>query len=199
MENKKVAVYLRVSTEGEKNGREQTTESQRIDIESYLNIKGISNFEVYEDLGISGRKRERPQLNKMLSDCKKGKISMVIVYKLDRLARSLDNLLEIVTLLQEQNVEFISIKDSIDMSTATGRLLFQVLGAFAEFEASVCRERVNSGLANARAKGVTLGRPKKNGHAVVNKLKAEGNSVIEIASLTGLSRQSVYRTLNREN
>ena len=195
----KTAIYLRVSTEGLKDGKEQSTDSQRLDIENYLKAKGISNFVIYEDKGISGKKRDRPELNKMIKDCKNCKISMVVVYKLDRLARSLSHLLEIITLFQELGVEFVSVKDSIDMSTATGRLLFHVLASFAEFEAATIRERVMSGLANARSKGVKLGRPFKNGHSVVGKLKNEGKSVVEIAAQTGLSRQSVYRTLNKES
>ena len=191
----KTAVYVRVSTEGEKNGREQTTESQRIDIGAYLNAKGIHDFEVYEDLGISGRKKDRPKLNKMLADCKSGKISMVVVYKLDRLARSLSNLLEMVTLFQELSIEFVSVKDSLDMSTATGRLMFQILGAFSEFEAATIKERVLSGLASAKAKGVVLGRPLKSGHNVVKKLRDQGKTVKEISEITELSKKTVYRAL----
>jgi DNA invertase Pin-like site-specific DNA recombinase len=96
-------------------------------------------------------------------------------------------------------VEFVALKDGIDLSNATGRLMMQILGAFAEFEANVIRERVNSGIAAARAKGIKLGRPMKSGHSVVGKLRGEGRSVIEIAGITGLSRQSVYRSLNKES
>lgn len=196
--NKQVAIYLRVSTEGAKNGREQTTDSQRLEIENYLKAKGITEFQIYEDKGISGRKRDRPQLNKMIADCKKGDIKTVIVYKLDRLARSLADLLEIITLFQKLKVEFVSVKDFIDMSTASGRLLFMVLGAVAQFECDTIRERVLSGLANAKSKGIKLGRPFKKGHSVVKKMKDEGKSVREIAEHTGLSVKTVYRSLNKE-
>ncbi len=195
---KQVAVYLRVSTEGSKDGRIQSTEMQKLEIESYLKAKGIIDFQIYEDKGISGTKRDRPSLNKLLTDCKNGKVSKVIVYKLDRLARSLSDLLQMVTLFQDSEVEFISVKDSIDMSTATGRLLFQILGSFAEFEAAVIKERVQSGIANAKSKGIQLGRPFKKGHSVVKKLKNEGKSVSEIATHTGLSRTTVYRSLKSE-
>jgi DNA invertase Pin-like site-specific DNA recombinase len=194
---KTVAVYLRVSTEGIKSGREQTTESQKHDIDTYLKAKGITEFVVYEDLGISGKKRDRPQLNKMLNDCKMGKISTVVVFKLDRLARSLANLLEIVTIFQESEVEFVSVKDSIDMSTASGRLLFMVLGAVAEFECATIRERVMSGLAAAKSKGIKLGRPFKTGHQVAVDMRANGASVAEIEEHTGLSRKTIYRTLSK--
>lgn len=192
---KNIGVYLRVSTDGLKDGREQTTESQRLDIEAYLKSKGISQFQVYEDKGISGKKRDRPELNRMLRDCKAGKLSMVVIYRLDRLARSLSHLLELVTLFQELKIDFVSVKESLDMTCASGRLLFQILGAFGEFEASTIRERVMSGIANARSKGIRLGRPEKSGHNVVQKLRNEGKTVREIASHTGLSVKTVYRSL----
>jgi DNA invertase Pin-like site-specific DNA recombinase len=107
--------------------------------------------------------------------------------------------LELVTAFQELNIEFVSVKDSIDMATASGRLLFSILGAFAEFEAAVIKERVLSGLANAKSKGVKLGRPFKKGHSVVAKLRSEGRTVQEIAEHTGLSRPTVYRALTKEN
>jgi DNA invertase Pin-like site-specific DNA recombinase len=192
---KSIGVYLRVSTEGTKNGHTQTTESQHLDIQNYLKSKGISDFTVYEDVGISGRKKDRPALNRLLKDCKDNKISMVVCYKLDRLFRSLKDLMETVAFFQELGVEFVSVKDSIDMSCASGRLLFQILGSFAEFEAATIRERVISGLANARSKGIKLGPPFKKGHSVVKSLKEEGKTVKEIAEHTGLSRKTVYRAL----
>ncbi len=194
---KKVAIYLRVSTEGVKNNREQSTDMQKLEIETYLKAKGVTEFQVYEDVGISGTKKDRPALKKLIGDCRQGKVSMVVCYKLDRVARSLSNLLELFALFEEFKIDFVSVKDSIDMSTATGRLLFQILGAFAEFEAAVIKERVLSGLANARSKGVKLGRAFKKGHSVVKSLRSEGKSVKEIAEHTGLSSRSVYRTLNK--
>lgn len=196
---KKIAVYLRVSTEGSKDGKIQSTGMQKLEIKSYLQSKGFSEFEIYEDKGISGTKRDRPALNKLLSDCKNGKVSKVIVYKLDRLARSLSDLLQIITLFQNSEVEFISVKDAIDMSTATGRLLFQILGSFAEFEAAVIKERVLSGIANARSKGVKLGPPFKKGHSVVKKMKREGHSVRQISEHTGLSTTTVYQSLKKKD
>jgi DNA invertase Pin-like site-specific DNA recombinase len=194
---KTVGIYVRVSTEGSKNGKEQSTESQRIDIEAYLKSKGVENFEIYEDLGISGKKKDRPALNRLLKDCKGNKISMVVTYRLDRLFRSLRDLLETVALFQELGIDFVSVKDSIDMTCASGRLLFQILGAFGEFEAATIRERVISGIAAARARGVKLGRPFKTGHSVVAKLKSEGKTVKEIAEITNLSKQTVYRSLDK--
>lgn len=198
---KHVAIYLRVSTTGIKNDREQDTAMQLLDIQNYLKMSGdinYSDFKIYEDRGHKGGTKERPALKEMMRDCRNGKVSMVICYKLDRLFRSLSFMLDHVTEFQSLGIEFVSVKDKIDLSSASGRLLFQVLSAFSEFEAATIRERVNSGLANAKAKGVKLGRPQKSGHGVVKKLRSEGSTVPEIANITGLSRQSVYRTLNKE-
>jgi site-specific DNA recombinase len=195
--DKKTAIYLRVSTDGIKNGHSQTTDSQLTDIKAYLKSKNIESFEIYQDIG-SGKKRDRVQLNKLLKDCKNKEVETVVCYKIDRLARSLKDLLEIVSLFQENDVEFISVKDSIDMSCATGRLLFQILGSFAEFEAATISERVLSGLASTKSKGTKLGRPVKNGHNVVSKLRKDGKTVKEISLHTGLSLASVYKTLEKE-
>lgn len=195
---KHIAVYLRVSTEGLKGGKEQTTDSQRLEIENYLKSKEITNFIVYEDKGISGTKKDRPALKKLMSDCRQGKVSMVVCYKMDRMFRSLTYLMETLSEFTSLGVEFVALKDGIDLSNAAGRLMMQILGAFAEFEASVTKERVLSGIAAARAKGIKLGRPVKSGHSVVGKLRAEGHSVIQISNITKLSRQSVYRTLKAE-
>lgn len=193
--SKHVAVYLRVSTEGNKNGREQSTDMQRLEIESYLKSKDVTNFVVYEDKGISGTKKDRPALKRLMRDCKAGNVSMVVCYKLDRLFRSLRDLMDTIGTFQTLQIEFVAIKDGIDLSTATGRLMTHIIGAFAEFEAAVIKERVISGLANAKSKGVKLGRPHKKGHSVVQKLKDEGKTVAEIAEFVGLSRQTIYRTL----
>ena len=192
---KTTAIYLRVSTIGMKDGREQTTESQRLEIENYLKSKSISNFQIYEDRGISGTKRDRPKLKQLMNDCRAGKVERVVCYKLDRMYRSLSDLLSTSKEFNDLGIEFISVKDNIDMSTAAGRLLFQILGSFAEFEAAVIKERVISGLANARSKGIKLGRPYKQGHSVVKKMRADGKTVREIAEHTGLSTKTIYRTL----
>ena len=192
---KHIAVYLRVSTEGVKGTHTQSTDMQRLDIENHLKSKGITEFKVYEDKGFSGTKKDRPALRKLMLDCHYGKVSMVVCWKMDRLFRSLKNLMDTLAVFQTLEIEFVALKDGIDLSTATGRLMMQIVGAFAEFEAAVIKERVISGLANAKSKGVRLGRPFKAGHSVVTKLKEEGKTVKEIAEHTGLSRKTVYRAL----
>lgn len=193
--NKTIAIYVRVSTEGIKNGHVQDTASQRNDIETYLKNRGVTDFVVYEDKGYSGTKANRPALKQMMQDCRSGKVSMVVCYKLDRLFRSLKNLMDTVNEFVSLNVEFVAVKDNIDLSSATGRLLFQIIGSFAEFEAACIRERVISGIANAKSKGIQLGRPKKVGRNVVKNMIKQGKSVKEIANHTGMSRMTVYREL----
>jgi DNA invertase Pin-like site-specific DNA recombinase len=194
---KQVAIYLRVSTENTKNGHTQDTAMQRLDIENYLKTKDITGFQIYEDKGFSVTKKDRPALKKLMQDCRNGKISTVVCWKMDRLFRSLKNLMDTLAEFQTLQIEFVALKDGIDLSTATGRLMMQIIGAFAEFEAAVIKERVVSGLANARSKGIRLGRPLKPGHSVVGKLKGEGKSVKEIAEFTGLSKKTVYNILNK--
>lgn len=189
---KKVAIYVRVSTDT-KDG--QTTEMQVLEIKNYLKSKNVEDFQIYEDKGISGTKRDRPALNKLMKDCRDGKVSTIVCFKLDRLFRSLRDLMNTIVEFETLKVEFVALKDGIDLSTATGRLMMHIIGAFAEFEAAVIRERVISGIANAKSKGIKLGRPVKAGHLVVKKLKSEGKSVAEIANFTGLSKTSVYSTL----
>lgn len=194
---KYAAVYLRVSTDSVKGGHIQSTDMQRMDIEIYLKANGITEFQIYEDKGFSGTKKDRPALKQLMADCRAGKVSMVICWRLDRLFRSLKNLMDSLSEFQELGIEFVALKDGIDLSTATGRLMMQILGAFSEFEAAVIKERVLSGIASAKAKGVRLGRPEKNGHSVMAKLRAEGKSLKEISEITELSRKTVYRTLSK--
>ena len=195
MNPKHTAIYVRVSTDAMKNGHIQTTDMQKLEIENYLKIKGITEFKIYEDVGISGTKKDRPGLKKLMNDCRNRKVNLVVCWKMDRLFRSLKDLMDTLSEWQTLGVEFISVKDNVDLSTSSGRLLMQVLGAFSEFEVSVIRERVNSGIANARSKGIILGRPKKPGHDVIKTMREEGKSVSEISTYLNLSRQTIYREL----
>ena len=111
--------------------------------------------ETYIDLGISGAKGrdKRPDLDRMMKDSIKGKFDVVMVSSIDRLGRSLQHLIEILNDLQSKSVELFMLKQSIDTTTPSGKMLFSMISAFAEFERSIIRERVMSGLANAKAKG----------------------------------------------
>src|SRR5271165_5749730 len=151
----KTAVYVRVSTD------KQSTELQEREISLFLTSKGIENAEIYRDEDYSGKTTSRPALNKLLLDCKQGTIERLIVWKLDRLFRSLVDLITHLKRFQQQKIIFISIKENIDISTPMGMLMIQILGAFSEFEREMIIMRVKSGLANAKSKGKQLGRASK--------------------------------------
>lgn len=153
---KNASIYLRVSTGS------QSTDSQRMEVENYCKRQGWNIFKVYEDHGISGAHADnRPALNNMLRDARAGKAGdVVVVYKIDRMARSTTDLLRILSELKTAGVDFCSTTQAIDTTNAMGKMVLTFLGAIAEFERETLVERVKSGLANAKANGVQLGRPR---------------------------------------
>jgi DNA invertase Pin-like site-specific DNA recombinase len=154
---KRVGIYLRVSTNG------QTTENQRRELEAVAARSGWQVVGIYEDAGISGAKGrdQRPGLDRLLQDATSRKINMIAAWSVDRLGRSLQDLVGFLTELQALGCHLYLHQQALDTSTPSGRAMFQMLGVFAEFERGIIRERVNSGLARAKAKGVKLGRGNK--------------------------------------
>ena len=146
----KFAIYCRVSTE------EQTTENQRLILVEYAERRGF-NYEVFEE--VESTRNTRPLKQKLLGRLRAMEFDGLLVLKLDRWARSLRELTLELEEIHAKGVTFISLNDSIDMSTATGRLQFQILSAFAEFERNLISERTKEGLARARSQGKRLGRP----------------------------------------
>ena len=145
---------------------------------------------------MSGTKRERPELNKLLSHIALG--DTVIVESLSRLGRSTKDLIELVELMNKKGVQLVSIKEQIDTNTSTGRLLFTLMSALAQFERDVIAERTREGLNAARARGRKGGRPRCNPHRLKQALKlyASGqHTVAEIEDLTGIKRATLYRYL----
>jgi len=146
----------------------------------------------------SGMKSTRPALNQLLSDARKRKFSRVIVMRIDRLGRSVSNLLEILETFRSLDIEFISLSESIDTSTPTGMMVFTVLAAVASLERSIIVERVKSGLEHAKRRGVRLGRPRiKNlDTSEVSKIRAErrkGATLRALAKAHGTSLWSVHK------
>lgn len=187
---KRVAIYLRVSTS------DQSTELQKKEILEFCNTRGwASSCTIFEDK-LSGTTSNRPELKRMLKMTREGKFNIVICWKLDRLFRSLKDIVTLLHEFEELNVEFISIKDQLDLSTAAGRMLMHVISAFAEFEASLIRERVKAGIENARESGVTLGRPKSINEEEVIRLHKKGLSMGSIARIMGIAKSSVHRIIN---
>jgi DNA invertase Pin-like site-specific DNA recombinase len=152
MKTKRVGIYVRVST------TEQDTELQERELREYVEGRGWT-YEVYRDKGQSGAKSNRPELTRLLADLRKRKLDIVVVWALDRLARSLRHLLEIAEQCQLLGVDLVSLRQNIDTTMPAGRLTFQILGAVAEFEREMLRERVRAGMAQARRTGKRMGRP----------------------------------------
>src|SRR5258706_9041234 len=151
---KRVAIYLRVSTS------KQDTENQLRELSAVADRSGWEIWKVYEDAGISGAKGrdQRPGLEAMMKAVDAREFDMVATWSVDRLGRSLTDLLGILQDLQEKGVDLFLHQQGLDTSTTAGKAMFQMLGVFAEFERGIIRERVNAGLARARAKGTKLGR-----------------------------------------
>ena len=145
----------------------------------------------------SGTKDNRPQLIELMKDARQRRFDIVLVYKLDRLARSMKHLVTLLHEFHELGIEFVSLKDNLDLSSASGRLLTHLLGAFAEFEADLIRSRVNAGLANARRKGRRLGRPPTLDHAKIKSLRESGLTLSAIAKELGCTKGAVSKTLKK--
>ena len=150
----RAAIYGRVSTL-----TNQSTEMQVRDLRQLADRRGFEVMHEYLDEGFSGAKSSRPALDEMLADVKRGKFRILLVWKLDRLGRSLADLVRLLEDLHACNVELVSFSEGLDFTTTSGKLLYQMLSAFAEFERDCIRERVRSGMRNARAKGKKIGRP----------------------------------------
>jgi DNA invertase Pin-like site-specific DNA recombinase len=185
----RAAIYGRVSTL-----TNQSTEMQVRDLHQLADRRGFEVMHEYLDEGFSGAKSSRPALDEMLAGAKRGKFRILLVWKLDRLGRSLAHLVRLLEDLRACNVELVSFSEGLDFTTTTGKLLYQMLSAFAEFERDCIRERVRSGLRNARAKGKRLGRPKRIVDASkIVELRAAGLSWAKIAERLDIGEGTAYR------
>jgi DNA invertase Pin-like site-specific DNA recombinase len=152
---KRAALYVRVSTD------HQTVENQIRELTAIAERRGWPVVQTYQDAGISGAKGRdrRPGLDQMLKDARRRKFDVVMVFAIDRLGRSLAGLIHTIQELEACGVDIFVDKQSLDTTTPMGRLMFHVCGAFAEFERSIIRQRVNAGIKRARAQGKRFGRP----------------------------------------
>ncbi len=190
----KAAIYARVSTRN--NG--QDPETQLLALRDYARARNLEVVEEYVDVGISGSRSSRPSLGRMLQDARRRKFKVIAVTRLDRLGRSLKQLVMTLDELRERGGGFVSLQEAFDTTTSTGMLLFQVVGAIAEFERSLIRERVVLGLERARKQGKRLGRPTGTKANVRNiqKLKGQGLSTRAIAAQLSVSKSTVGRVLS---
>ena len=153
---RRAALYLRVSTD------EQTTENQQRELTEAASRAGWEIPAVYRDEGISGAKGrdKRPGLDAMLKDATRRKFDVVMAWSVDRLGRSLQDLVGLLTELHGSNIDLFLHQQAIDTTTPAGRAMFQMMGVFAEFERAMIRDRVKAGMARAKAGGAKFGRPK---------------------------------------
>src|SRR5258706_7163543 len=193
---KRVAVYLRVSTS------KQVRENQLRQLAAVADRSGWEIWKVYEDAGISGAKGrdKRPGLEAMMKAVNAKQFDMVAAWSVDRLGRSLTDLLGILQELQKKGVDLFLHQQGIDTSTTAGKAMLQMLGVFAEVERGSIRERVNACLARARAKGTKLGRrrvePKV--EAKILELKASGDGILKIGRKLGIGTTVVQRVFKQE-
>ncbi len=189
----RVALYARVST---LNG--QDPEMQLSELREYASRRGWIITREYIDQGVSGSKESRPELNRLMADAHRRKFDAVLVWKIDRFGRSLKHLVNALADLCAYGVAFISFRDNLDLSTPSGRLMFQIIGAMAEFERSLIQERVKAGLRNARAKGKKFGRPRAQVDAVrVAELRRDGLSWSQVCRTLKVSKGSAQRSVAR--
>src|ERR1017187_7008060 len=187
----RAALYARVST---LNG--QHPEMQLAELREYASRRGWEIMGEYVDEGVSGSKESRPELNRLMADAHRRQLDIVLVWKIDRFGRSLRHLVNALADLDSYGVTFASLKDSLDLSTPSGRLMFQIIGAMAEFERALIQERVKAGLQNARRNGKQLGRPRRVvDHDGIFRLKSEGHSLRDIAEKLGVGYGTVRMRL----
>jgi DNA invertase Pin-like site-specific DNA recombinase len=193
----RVAIYARVSTTN--HGQDVTLQTR--ELKQFTEARGWRLFDSYLELGISGSKDKRPELDRLMADAHRRKFDVVIVWKFDRFARSVSHLLRALETFNSLGISFVSLSEQMDTTTPAGKMVFTVLGAVAELERSLIAERVRAGLRNARAKGKKLGRPRLIVDAVrIGSLRSQGRSLREIAEELGYSHSLVHKTLaNRKS
>lgn len=178
----KVAIYSRVSTS---NG-DQNPETQLVPLREYCQQRGWTVVEEYVDR-LSGSKDSRPALNRLMDDAKRRKFDTLLIWKLDRFGRSLRHLLNSLAEFEALGISFVSLTNAIDTTTPAGKLMFSIIGAVAEFERDLIRERVKAGMARAKKTGTRsgkkIGRPSAQINAVeVRQRRKAGESLRSIAN-----------------
>ncbi len=193
--SKVVAIYARVSTE------KQTAENQLQELRCLCERLGYRIYQEFVDQGISGAKgrSDRPALDAMLKAATQRKFDMVICWSIDRLGRSLQNLIEVLNALQALKIDLFFQQQSMDTSTPSGRMIFSVFAAIGEFERNLIRERVIAGQQRAKAQGVKLGRPSKMNDGMrtaVKLLRDKGMGIKQIAKQLQIGVGTVYSAVN---
>ena len=183
----KVGIYVRVST------KDQTTLNQELELEKYCERSEYEIYKIYKDEGVSGTKTSREGLDLMLQDMRKKYFDAIVVWKLDRLGRSVQHLLQLLQEFQNKNVRLIITETNIDTSTPQGKFFFTIIGAFAELEREIIRDRIYAGLDRAKKQGKSLGRPK--GSKDKKRRRKSGYWL----RWSGKSKKTPIKKLNEEN
>lgn len=189
---RRVALYTRVSTDS------QTPFNQERELREVAGRMGWQIVEVYQDAGVSGAKTraERPAFDRLCKDATRRRFDMVMAWSVDRLGRSLQDLVGFLSELHALDIDLFLHQQGLDTTTPAGKALFQMMGVFAEFERSMIRERVKSGLVRARAQGTTLGRPTLRADkeaAIRADLQAGGVGIRKLAEKHGVGTGTVQR------
>src|SRR5216684_8849724 len=163
----RIGIYARVST------KDQSCELQVRDLRPYCAARGFDLVREYVDVGQSGAKDSRPELNKLMDDARKRQFEAIVVWRFDRFARSTKHLLLALEEFRSLGIQFISYQENMDTSSPLGQALFTIVAAVAQLERDLIRERVNAGIRNARACGKQLGRPRRGvNHDEVRRLRS---------------------------
>ena len=191
---KRVAIYARVSTD------KQTCDNQLIELRAVAERCGYTVVQEFVDSGISGAKGrvDRPALDAMMKASNQRKFEMILVWSIDRLGRSLQNLVELLNDLQSMKVDLMFLQQGMDTSTSSGRMMFSIFGALAEFERNLIRERVVAGQNRAKARGVKMGRPSKMNdglRSAIQLLRENGMGIKQIAKEVGVGVGTVYSVI----
>ncbi|MCU1341816.1 MAG: tnpR [Candidatus Acidoferrum typicum] len=182
----RIGIYARVST------KDQSCELQVRDLRAYCAARGFDLVREYVDVGQSGAKDSRPELNKLMDDARKRKFDVIIVWRFDRFARSTKHLLTALEEFRSLGIQFISYQENVDTSTPLGQALFTIVSAVAQLERELIRERVSAGIRNARANGKKLGRPRAKTNLVeILQLRTKGYSLRKIAAKLGIGDATV--------
>lgn len=186
----RIGIYARVST------KDQSCEMQIRDLRVYCTARGFDLVREYVDVGQSGAKDSRPELNILMGDARKRQFDAIVVWRFDRFARSTKHLLLALEEFRSLGIQFISYQENIDTSSALGQALFTIVSAVAQLERDLIRERVSAGIRNARANGKKLGRPMRAvDRGRILQMRAEGQSLQHIAETLGIGYGTVRARL----
>jgi len=203
MSKQRTALYMRVSTAMQK------SDLQEDELKAYAERAGMEVIAMFLDTAISGRKEGRPELNKLMKAARNHEFDCVLVWKFDRFARSVSHLLKALEEFEHLKIRFISVQDQIDTQSPMGKAMFTIIGAMAELESSLISERVKAGMAAAKSRGKTLGRPEipkpvkrkiellaKTTALSINKIRAEVGNEASRATVGQIVKQIRQKALS---